>query len=110
VGDVVAMLQHAYYSVITPEGCASILWRDASMKERAAEALKLTSEELLRLELIDTIIPEPLGGAHHDPAAACANVKEFLLAQWASLRQVELPFLVEQRYLKFRKMGRFASL
>jgi acetyl-CoA carboxylase carboxyl transferase subunit alpha len=106
VGDVVAMLQHSYYSVITPEGCASILWRDASKRELAAEALKLNSEELLRLEIVDTIIEEPLGGAHHDPQLVYGRVKEFLLAQWELLRQVELPFLLEQRYLKFRKMGR----
>ena len=67
IGDVVAMLEHAYYSVISPESCASILWKDTSKKSDAAAAMKLNSENLLQLEIIDTVIKEPLGGAHHDP-------------------------------------------
>ena len=68
VGDVIGMLEHAYYSVISPEGCASILWKDSDKKAEAASALKLNAEDLLRLGIIDAIINEPLGGAHHDPA------------------------------------------
>ncbi len=69
VGDVVAILEHAYYTVISPEGCASILWKDADKKSEAAEALKLNAENLLQLGIVDAIINEPLGGAHHEPSS-----------------------------------------
>lgn len=105
VGDVVAMLEHAYYSVISPEGCASILWKDAAKKSEAATALKLTAENLLELKVIDAIINEPLGGAHHDPQVAYQNVKKFILEQCQILKRIPIPLLVEQRYLKFRQMG-----
>lgn len=108
VGDVVAMLQHSYYSVISPEGCASILWKDAGKKATAAEALKMQAEDLLEMEIIDDIIEEPLGGAHHDPAAVYASVKKYILAQWNVLKAVPLETLIEQRYQKFRRMGKFA--
>lgn len=107
VGDVVAMLEHAYYSVISPEGCASILWKDPSKKIEAASALKLNAENLLELQVIDAIINEPLGGAHHDKEKACANVKRFILEQWDSLKGISMDVLLEQRYLKFRRMGQF---
>lgn len=107
VADVVAMLEHAYYSVISPEGCASILWKDASKKEEAASALKLTSENLLELKIIDAIINEPLGGAHHNPQKTYANVKQFILEQSQILKKIPIPLLIEQRYMKFRKMGKF---
>lgn len=107
VGDVIAMLEHSYYSVISPEGCASILWKDSSKKEEAALALKLTAENLLELKIIDAIIPEPLGGAHHDPQAVYQNVKRFISEQCNILRPIPRDLLVEQRYLKFRQMGRF---
>lgn len=107
VGDAIGMLEHAYYSVISPEGCASILWKDASKNVEAASALKLNAEHLLPLQVIDTIIPEPLGGAHHDPEAVYDNVKKFILEQWQILRMIPPPLLLEQRYLKFRKMGQF---
>lgn len=109
VGDVVAMLEHACYSVITPEGCASILWKDAAKKVEAATALKLNSENLLELKIIDAIIPEPLGGAHHDPQTTYQNVKKFILDQWQILRRIPPELLIEQRYLKFRQMGRFTE-
>ena len=109
VGDVVAMLEHAYYSVISPEGCASILWKDSSKKVEAAESLKLNSENLLELKIIDAIIPEPLGGAHHDPQVAFKNVKQFIIEQVNILRQISLPLLLEQRYLKFRQMGQYSE-
>jgi len=110
VGDVIGMLEHACYSVITPEGCASILWKDSNKKIEAASALKLNSENLLGLKIIDAIIPEPLGGAHHDPQVAYDNVKKFILDQWQILRHIPTPFLIEQRYLKFRQMGQFTEL
>jgi len=105
VGDIVAMLEHAYYSVISPEGCASILWRDAAKNVEAAAVLKLTAEDMMRLGIIDTIIPEPLGGAHQDPASIYQRVKQYLLEQMHQLKALPVELLVEQRYLKFRKMG-----
>lgn len=105
VGDVVGMLEHAYYSVISPEGCASILYKDASKKKESAAALKLTSEDLLKLGVVDAIINEPLGGAHHDPAVVYKNVKKFLLDEWQVLKNIPKETLIEQRYLKFRRMG-----
>jgi acetyl-CoA carboxylase carboxyl transferase subunit alpha len=110
VGDVVAMLEHAYYAVISPEGCASILWKDTSKNEVSAAALKMHPEDLLELEVIDALIKEPLGGAHHDPKVVYQNVKEFILNQWNILKTVSPEILLEQRYQKFRKMGQFATV
>jgi acetyl-CoA carboxylase carboxyl transferase subunit alpha len=109
VGDVVAMLQHSYYSVISPEGCASILWKDANKKADAASALKLNSENLLELDIIDAIINEPLGGAHHAPEVVFKNVKTFINEQWEILKIIPTDVLLEQRYIKFRKMGQYLS-
>ena len=105
VGDVIGMLEHSYYSVITPEGCASILLKDASKKIEAAAMLKLNAENLLPLGIIDTIIPEPLGGAHHQPQIVYENVKNFILEQWNILKMIPSHVLLEQRYLKYRRMG-----
>jgi acetyl-CoA carboxylase carboxyl transferase subunit alpha len=105
VGDVVLMLEHAYYSVISPEGCASILWKDASRKQDATNALKLNSEHLLALGIVDEVVPEPLGGAHYDPEAAFLNVKSCIIEKARALRHIPTSLLLEQRYLKFRKMG-----
>lgn len=107
VGDVIGMLEHAYYSVISPEGCASILWKDASKKEEAAVALKLMAENLMELKIIDGIIDEPLGGAHQDPVTTYQNVKSFISEQWEILKRIPSTLLLEQRYLKFRQMGQF---
>jgi acetyl-CoA carboxylase carboxyl transferase subunit alpha len=107
VGDAVAMLEHAYYTVISPEGCASILWKDSDKKAEAAEALKLNSENLLQMGIVDAIINEPLGGAHHNPAQVIDNVKHYLLEQWGILKILPKEILLEQRYQKFRKMGQF---
>lgn len=107
VADVVAMLQHAYYSVISPEACASILWKETSKKEIAAESLKMHAENLLQLDVIDGVIEEPLGGAHHDPALTILNVKKYILDQWNILKAVPIEILIEQRYQKFRRMGKF---
>jgi acetyl-CoA carboxylase carboxyl transferase subunit alpha len=109
VGDVIGMMEHSYYSVISPEGCASILWKDASKSSVAAAALKMHVEDLLELGIVDQMIPEPLGGAHLDPKTAYANVKSFIKEQWASLKTVPIDTLLENRYQKFRKMGKFDS-
>lgn len=107
IGDVVGMLEHACYTVISPEGCASILWKDADKKTDAAAALKLNSENLLEFGIVDAIINEPLGGAHHDPQLTIKNVKQFILEQTNILKNLPKDLLLEQRYLKFRKMGEF---
>lgn len=108
VGDVVAMLQHSYYSVISPEGCASILWKDSAKNVEAAEALKLNAEHLLAHNLIDAIIPEPLGGAHHDPEKVYEAVKDFIIEKIDVLKRIPKELLIEQRYLKFRSLGEFS--
>lgn len=107
VGDVIGMLKHSYYSVISPEGCASILWKDSSKKAEAALRLKLNAEDLLKLKIIDEIIEEPLGGAHQDPSLAFRNVKQFIVDQLHILQRIPTPLLLEQRYLKFRQIGEF---
>ena len=105
-GDVVQMLEHAIYSVISPEGCASILWRDAAKAPEAAEALKLTAQDLSRLKLIDTIVPEPLGGAHREPEAAVATVGAAVQTALAPLLKLDPAALVAKRREKFLAMGR----
>ncbi|MBS0627222.1 MAG: acetyl-CoA carboxylase carboxyltransferase subunit alpha [Verrucomicrobia bacterium] len=107
VGDVVAMLEHAYYSVISPEGCASILWKDTAKNQTAAEALKIHAEEMISFGIVDDMIPEPLGGAHLDPAFVYKGVKEFVLQKWDLLKEIPLDALIERRYQKFRKLGEF---
>ncbi len=107
--DRVLMLEHAIYSVISPEGCASILWRDAAMAATAAEALKLTAEDLKRLALIDLIIPEPLGGAHRDGAATVAAVGHAVEAALEPLLALDGPTLKARRREKFLEMGRAAA-
>lgn len=108
IGDVVAMLQHSYYSVISPEGCASILWKDASKNEVAASTLKMQAEDLLKLGVINDILEEPIGGAHHDPAFVYKNVRKYVVEQWNILKSIPKDILLEQRYQKFRRMGKFA--
>ncbi len=110
VGDVIGMLQHSYYSVISPEGCASILWKDTTKNSLAASALKMHAEDLLKLEIIDEIIQEPLGGAHHNPAEVYQRVKGFIHEQWNILKRMPLNCLLEQRYQKFRQMGKFIQV
>jgi acetyl-CoA carboxylase carboxyl transferase subunit alpha len=102
------MFEHAIYSVISPEGCASILWRDAANAETAAEALKLTADDLRKLGLIDVIVPEPLGGAHRDPEAAVAGLGKAVSAALAPLLGEAGTRLVAQRREKFLAMGRAA--
>jgi len=105
VGDRMAMLEFAYYSVITPEGCAAILWRDGSQASRAAEALKLTSRELLKLGVIDEIICEPVGGAHRNLHDTIYSVERYIAATLAELRRIDSIKLLETRYRKWRNMG-----
>jgi len=107
VGNHVFMLENAVYSVISPESCAAIIYRDSAKAEQAAAALKLTAEDLLRLGLIDGVVPEPLGGAQEDPIAAAGNLKAVLTNSLAELRKLSCNELVQQRYSKFRKMGNF---
>lgn len=112
VGDRVSMLEHAYYSVISPEGCAGILWREANdtTKPLAAEALKLTAKHLHRLGVIDEVIPEPLGGAHRDHREMANTLKAFLVRSIRELRGLPGSDLLELRYQKFRAMGVFQTL
>ncbi|MGB9245827.1 MAG: acetyl-CoA carboxylase carboxyltransferase subunit alpha [Candidatus Acidiferrales bacterium] len=107
VGDRVFMLENSVYSVISPEGCASIMWRDASKAEVAAEALKITARDLLEMKLIDEIIPEPEGGAHMDPELTAKLVEPFVERSLRELSQLSPEQLISQRYEKFRKMGQF---
>ncbi len=107
VGNRVYMMENAIYSVISPESCAAIIWRDAALAERAAAALKLTAQDLLRLGLIDGVIPEPPEGAHADYDQAAAFLRETLLQALDELARLSPEELVEQRYEKFRKMGNF---
>lgn len=105
VGDRVYMLEHTWYSVISPESCSSILWRSWDYKEKAAEALKLTAADMLKNGLIDGIIREPLGGAHHNPKQIAESVKKQLLADLAILKAQPASQLVAERIEKFSKMG-----
>jgi acetyl-CoA carboxylase carboxyl transferase subunit alpha len=104
-GDRVLMLEHAIYSVISPEGCASILWRDAAAAPQAAEALKLTAEDLKRMALIDSVIGEPLGGAHRDPATTIAAVRDGIMAELDPLIGLDPAMLKARRQEKFLQMG-----
>ena len=105
VGDRVLMMENSYYSVISPEGCSTILFKDAAQAPRAAEALRLTAPDLLRLGIMDAIVPEPEGGAHTDPAATAANVKAAIVSSLGELLGTPTDELLERRYDRFRKFG-----
>jgi acetyl-CoA carboxylase carboxyl transferase subunit alpha len=105
VGDVVMMLENSIYSVITPEGCAAILWKDASKAEQAAEALKLTATDLLDLKVVDEVIPEPLGGAHRDPDETARLVQEAVLRHVRALIGLPAQELLDRRLEKYMRMG-----
>ena len=107
VADRVLMMENAVYSVISPEGCASIMWRDAGKKEVAAHALRITAPNLKELGVIDEIIPEPDGGAHQDHEASAALVGEVLQRNYAALKSKPVPELLDSRYDKFRHMAQF---
>lgn len=110
VSDRVMMLEHAYYTVISPEGCASILWRDAGMYAEAAEALKITSKDLLEMGIIDEEIPEPLGGAHNDYNTTALSMKNSIKKALDELLKLPSEELKKQRYNKFRTMGKFIEV
>jgi acetyl-CoA carboxylase carboxyl transferase subunit alpha len=107
VGDRVAMLEFSYYSVISPEGCAGILWKSHQYAERAAGALKFTSPDLLRLKVVDQVIPEPLGGAHRDHHQTAMRLKQYLVRSLRELVGLPMEKLLDGRYEKFRRMGVF---
>jgi acetyl-CoA carboxylase carboxyl transferase subunit alpha len=109
VGDVVLMLSHAIYSVISPEGCASILWRDAAYNAQAAEAMKITAKSLLELRVIDEIIPEPSGGAHTDYIQTAETIKAALLKYLKRMTPWTSPKLISRRFDKYAAMGQFSK-
>jgi acetyl-CoA carboxylase carboxyl transferase subunit alpha len=108
IADRVCVLENAYYSVISPEGCAAILWKDGGKAPDAAEVLKLTAQDLLKLGIIDEIIPEPLGGAHREPQKTSQTLKETIKRNLKELKALDKENLLALRYEKFRNMGRFA--
>lgn len=107
VADRVLMLEYSVYSVISPESCASILWKDSAKMERAARALKMTARDLIRLDIIDEIVPEPMGGAHREPPVVAETLKTALLRHVDELSKLSTNKLVERRYERFRKLGAF---
>jgi acetyl-CoA carboxylase carboxyl transferase subunit alpha len=109
VADRVAMLQHSWYSVISPEGCAAILWKEANEQTnaQAAKSLKLTARDNVELGIIEDIIPEPVGGAHRDARTTATNVQQWILSQLQALKQVPIDALLEQRYQRYRKLGQY---
>jgi acetyl-CoA carboxylase carboxyl transferase subunit alpha len=110
VGDRVLVMENAYYSVISPEGCAAILWKDKTKAPEAASALKLTAKDLLEMKLIDDVVKEPLGGAHHDPEMAAEAVKAAVKKYWKELQGFEKSSLIEARYGKFRSIGAYEEM
>lgn len=109
IGDRILMLENAWYSVISPESCSSILWRSWDFKEQAAEALQLTAPDLKKQGIIDEIVPEPLGGAHRDHAKAAEILKAQLLQELKTLTRIKIDKLIEKRIEKFSKMGEYAG-
>lgn len=109
VGDKVAMLEHSIYSVISPEGLSSILWKDSSLCKDASEVMKLTAEDLLEANVIDDIIKEPTGGAHKDVALMSRNIKEYIIDSLDELGKLDVSDLLNKRYDKFRQMGDFSE-
>jgi acetyl-CoA carboxylase carboxyl transferase subunit alpha len=107
VGDRLAMMENAYYSVISPEGAAAILWRSGEYAEQAAAALKITAKDLKALGIIDDVVPEPLGGAHRNPAEAAANLQRFINKALKELKRLKPEVLLQKRYAKIRETGRF---
>ena len=109
VADRLLMLQHAVYSVISPEGCAAILWNDQSKATDAAEALNMTADDLQKLGITDQVIPEPLGGAHRDPMLSCDTVKKAIEAHLSELLELSTEDLLKRRYDKYRRIGVLAE-
>lgn len=109
IGDRILMLENTWYSVISPESCSSILWHTWEHKEKAAEALRLTPQDMLQFKLIDEIVQEPFGGAHHDPAQTAATLKNTIEKYLTDLLVLNKKTLVSQRIQKFSTMGEFAQ-
>ena len=109
VGDRVAMLEHAYYSVITPEGCAGILWKSSEFKDKAAESLKLTSKDLSKFGIVEEVIEEPVGGAHRDMHLAASRLRTYLRNQLRELTKIPTDELLKTRYERFRRFGKFCE-
>ncbi|MCC6740789.1 MAG: acetyl-CoA carboxylase carboxyltransferase subunit alpha [Planctomycetia bacterium] len=107
VGDRLGIMENAYFSVISPEGCAAILWKSSDKAPRAAEVLKLTPKDLIALGIFDDIVPEPLGGAHTNPSAAMETIKQYIVKTLDELKAVPIDQLVERRYQKYRHIGMF---
>jgi acetyl-CoA carboxylase carboxyl transferase subunit alpha len=110
IGDRVNILENSFYSVISPEGCASIIWRDSTKAETAAAAMKITAKDLKELGIVDEIVAEPEGGAHTDHEATARFLDEVLDRQLAALTNQPVRELLDARYEKFRKMGQFFDL
>jgi acetyl-CoA carboxylase carboxyl transferase subunit alpha len=110
IADRLSILENAYFSVISPEGCASILWRDSTKASLAAELLKLTPNDLVALGIMDEVIPEPLGGAHRNPPAMGEILKKKLIEYIDELSAIPIPKLLDQRYRKYRKMGQYIEI
>lgn len=108
VGDRFAMLENAYYAVISPEGCAAILWKDGDKAPEAAEALKLTANDMLEQGIIDEVLPEPLGGAHRNPRQTAETLKDYIGRTLDDLRETPVDDLVEERYQRYRELGVYA--
>ena len=110
IGNKILIMEHAYYSVITPEGCAAILWKDRAFSSKAAESLRLTSAELLKLDIVDEVIPEPIGGAHYDYYEAAALLKKAIVKNLDFLCSKTAEELKEERYQKYRYIGKFKEI
>ncbi|HEY0983443.1 acetyl-CoA carboxylase carboxyltransferase subunit alpha [Schlesneria sp.] len=110
IGDYVGILQFAYYSVISPEGCAGIMWKSVEFASKAAHALKFTGPDLLKFGVVDEVIPEPIGGAHRDHRAMASVLKSTIVRNLRALEQIPKEELLERRYQKFRRMGEFEEL
>ena len=101
------MFEHSFYSVISPEGCAAILWRTGEQRKLAAESLKLTAKDLMRLNIIDSVIKEPLGGAHRDPAGTIASLEKYFTDSLRELKRYKVDTLLRKRYERIRGLGSF---
>ena len=107
VADRVLIMEYAIYTVVAPEAASNILWRDKAFAQQAADAMRISARELKSLELVDELVPEPLGGAHHNHRVAAENLKDALMKNLTALKALPVDELLEQRYQKFRSIGKF---